>query len=114
MNAQPQEIIIYSTPRGTYPFDLWLASLEDRQARARIRKRLARVRLGNLGDYKSVGEGVQELRINYGPGYRIYFARSDNQIVLLLCGGDKKTQSKDILKAKQYWADYQEKENASS
>ena len=114
MNAQPQEIVIYSTSDGTYPFELWLLSLKDRQARARIRRRLARVRLGNLGDYKFVGGGIQELRISYGPGYRIYFARSGDRIVLLLCGGDKKTQSKDILKAKQYWADYQEKENANS
>lgn len=114
MNTQPQEVILYSMSNGTCPFELWLMSLNDRQARARIRKRLALVRLGNLGDFKPVGQGVLELRISYGPGYRIYFARAGSQIVLLLCGGSKKTQSKDIAMAKQYWTDFQEKANANS
>lgn len=94
MNVQPQEIVLYLTPNGACPFESWLTSLKDSQARARIRRRLARLRLGNLGDFKPVGQGVLEFRESYGPGYRIYFARSGSQIVLLLCGGDKKLKAK--------------------
>ncbi len=72
----------------------------------RIRVRLDRVSLGNFGDCHSVGEGVQELRIDYGPGYRVYFGQAGSTIVLLLCGGDKDTQSKDISLAKYYWNEY--------
>ena len=86
----------------------WLNALKDARTRARIRRRLDRVRLGNLGDYQSVGEGVYELRLFFGPGYRIYFGARDDTIVLLLCGGDKSTQSKDIKRAKSYWKTYQE------
>lgn len=71
-----------------------------------------RVSLGNLGDYLSVGEGVSELRIDYGSGYRIYFGQIGKTIILLLCGGDKKTQAKDIEIAKKYWRDYRRRENA--
>ena len=70
--------------------------------------------LGNLGDVKPVGEGVMELRIHYGPGYRVYFSQAGSRIVLLLCGGDKKTQDRDILRAKQYWADFQSRQNENS
>jgi putative addiction module killer protein len=75
--------------------------------------RLDRVKLGNLGDYRSVGEGVFEFRIDYVPGYRIYFGQVGLTIVLLLCGGDKSTQEQDIRKAKEYWADYERRENAN-
>lgn len=75
-------------------------------ARARIRVRLNRVRLGNFGDCKSVGGGVSELRIRYGPGYRVYLGRKGNRLVILLYGGDKRTQSNDIALAQQYWANY--------
>jgi putative addiction module killer protein len=84
----------------------WLTALEDRQARARIRARLARLAAGNLGDVEPVGEGVMELRIDWGPGYRVYFARLGQIVVLLLCGGDKRTQDKDIKRAKDYFKDY--------
>lgn len=67
--------------------------------------------MGNLGDYKSVGSGVFELRIDSGPGYRVYFAESETTIVLLLCGGDKSTQDRDILIAKQYWSNFQANAN---
>ena len=81
-------------------FARWLRDLGDLRARARIAARIERVRLtGNFGDVKSVGEGVGEMRIDYGPGYRLYFARRGPEVVILLCGGDKKTQSRDIREA---------------
>jgi len=100
------EIREYITEDGRSLFAEWLRGLKDRRARARILVRLNRVRLGNLGDSKSVGDGVFELRMTFGPGYRIYFGREGDTVVILLCGGDKSTQSKDIAQAKDYWADY--------
>lgn len=99
----PIDIELYTAPSGKNPFIDWLESLKDRKARAQIKVRLDRVRLGNLGDHKSVGNGVMELRISYGPGYRVYFGRVGKKIILLLCGGDKSTQAKDIKKAKEFW-----------
>jgi putative addiction module killer protein len=90
----------------------WLNSLKDVKGKAKIKERLKRVRLGNLGDYRSLGEGVFELRINYGPGYRVYFGQVGEIIVLLLCGGDKSSQEKDIRKAQEYWIDYRSQDNA--
>jgi putative addiction module killer protein len=81
-------------------FRKWLDSLRDRKARARIQARIDRLTLGNFGDARSVGEGVGELRIDYGPGYRIYFLRRGNTAVILLCGGDKHTQAADIAWAR--------------
>jgi putative addiction module killer protein len=100
------ELRYYQTPGGGQPFVEWLGGLHDRQARARIEARLARIAVGNLGDVEPVGEGVLELRIDWGPGYRVYFSRAGKVIVLLLCGGDKKTQQKDIKRAKAYFKDY--------
>ena len=81
-------------------FDSWLSGLRDRRAVARIAARLDRLAAGNPGDAEPVGEGVSELRINYGPGYRVYFIQRGPVLVILLCGGDKSTQSKDIRQAK--------------
>lgn len=81
-------------------FDGWLAGLRDRRAVARIAARLDRLAAGNPGDVEPVGEGVSELRINYGPGYRVYFIQRGPVLVILLCGGDKSTQNKDIKQAK--------------
>ena len=106
MEATPKELHIYVTEEGREPFSEWLASLRDVKARAKIRVRLDRVSLGNLGDCHGVGEGVQELRIDYGPGFRVYFGLEGQTIVLLLCGGDKSTQTKDIETAKRYWNEY--------
>ncbi len=78
-------------------YPLHNGSLKDRKTQLKISERLRRVSLGNLGDYKSIGEGIFELRIDYGAGYRIYFGQEGNKIILLLCGGDKSTQKKDIL-----------------
>ena len=106
MEATPKELRIYITEEGREPFSEWLASLHDAKARAKIRVRLDRVSLGNLGDWDGVGEGVQELRIDYGPGYRVYFGQEGPTIVLLLCGGDKSTQVKGIDTAKRYLNEY--------
>jgi putative addiction module killer protein len=99
------ELRYYQTSAGEQPFVKWLRDLEDRQARARIEARLSRVAIGNFGDVEPVGEGVMELRIDWGPGYRVYFARVGQVIVLLLCGGDKRTQQRDINRAKGYLED---------
>jgi putative addiction module killer protein len=88
--------------RQTEVFANWLDGLKDRTAVARIDVRIRRLSLGNFGDVKPVGEGVSELRIDYGPGYRVYFVRRGEAIVILLCGGDKRTQPKDIAKAKEF------------
>jgi putative addiction module killer protein len=105
--VQPQTLQMYTTRIGMVPFEAWVNGLRDRQARARINARLARVRLGNLGDMEPVGEGVWELRIDYGPGYRVYYARSGPMTLLLLGGGDKTTQAADIRQAQTYWIEYQ-------
>ena len=86
--------------RRTAGFRTWLRGLRDERAKARIVSRIDRLRLGNLGDVKPVGEGVSELRIFYGPGYRVYFIRRGDALVVLLCGGDKSTQDRDVEAAK--------------
>ena len=87
--------------RQTAVFEAWIDGLKDIRAVARIEVRLRRLSLGHLGDAKSLGGGVSEMRIDYGPGYRLYFTRRGERIVILLCGGDKKRQSDDIARAKQ-------------
>lgn len=86
--------------RQTEAFSTWLRKLQNLQALARIQIRIRRLSLGNFGDAKPVGEGVSELRIDYGPGYRVYFQKTGNLLILLLIGGTKKTQAADIAKAK--------------
>lgn len=86
--------------RETEVFKKWFASLPDIKAKARIDVRIKRLALGNAGDVAPVGEGVSELRIFYGPGYRVYFKNTGKEIVILLCGGDKSTQNRDIETAK--------------
>jgi putative addiction module killer protein len=88
--------------RQTEVFAHWLRGLRDRNAVARINIRIRRLTLGNFGDARSVGGGVSELRVDYGPGYRVYFMRAGKEIILLLCGGDKRTQDRDIEKAKRF------------
>jgi putative addiction module killer protein len=106
----PRELLAYQTREGKNPFNQWLDELNDQNVVARILARLARVRRGNLGDCKTVGDGVSELRVDYGPGYRIYFGQTGIALVILLCGGDKRTQARDIQRAKQYWQDYKERQ----
>lgn len=106
MEVQPREIRRYITPNGRVPFLEWYYGLRNVKTQVKIDTRLDRIELGNLGDYRVIGEGVCELRINYGPGYRIYFGQIGSTVVLLLCGGDKSTQQQDIRQAIEYWSDY--------
>ena len=85
----------------TDEYEDWITSLADARGRALITARVERLQLGNFGSAKSVGDGVSELKIDFGPGYRVYFSRTGKTVVLLLCGGDKSTQAKDIRRAKQ-------------
>ncbi|MBI4654417.1 MAG: type II toxin-antitoxin system RelE/ParE family toxin [Nitrospirae bacterium] len=102
METCPFTFEYYITETGKIPFKEWLESLKDIHARAKIRIALDRIRLGNFGHAKSIGEGVNELKIDCGPGYRVYYAFTGKTIVLLLLGGDKASQSKDIARAKEY------------
>lgn len=103
MNEQ-FEIEYYETDNGKCPYLEWEAELEM-ELRAQIRKRLNRVRLGNFGDIKHIEGSIFELRIHSGAGYRIYYTKKNNKIVILLCAGSKRSQSRDIEKAKTYWED---------
>ena len=84
----------------TDEFDKWLRKLKDKQGKARVLNRIDRLAHGNPGDVKPVGQGISELRVNHGPGYRVYYLKEGNRLILLLCGGDKSTQQQDIDKAK--------------
>lgn len=101
------KIIIYSTDTGKEPYSEWEEGL-DKVTQAIIKSRLDRIRLGNFGKAKMLqdGDGIWELILDYGPGYRIYFGKQKSTIVILLVGGEKKSQNRDIRKAKQYWLDY--------
>ena len=103
----PKELRLYATQSGREPYTEWFES-QDRTIRDRIQARIDRIESGNLGDYKSVGDGVFELRFHFGSGYRVYFGEVGNTIVLLLCGGDKSSQDGDIKQAKAYWQAYKE------
>ncbi|MFM9975485.1 MAG: type II toxin-antitoxin system RelE/ParE family toxin [Beijerinckiaceae bacterium] len=92
--------------RHTIVFSAWMAGLRDMQATARIATRIRRLSLGNFGDVKSVGGGVSELRIDHGPGYRVYFTRTGSTLVIRHCGGDKRKQDRDILRAKEMAKEY--------
>jgi len=104
------EIELYETASGHCPFDDWFESLRELHTRAKILTRLDRLKVGNFGDCKALGDGIAELRIHYGPGIRVYYSKIGNKIVLLLCGGDKSSQTKDINKAKEYLKEYQLRE----
>src|SRR3989338_858351 len=106
MEARERTVIYYETPDGKKPAQAWLYSLRDTMARAKLRARIDRVKLGNFGKCDPVGQGIMELKLDFGPGYRIYFGQMSQTLIILLCGGDKSTQSKDIKKAQEYWADY--------
>lgn len=107
-NTQPRETEAYRTQNGREPFTERFNAIRDTRTQSRIRGRLDRLEKGNFGDCQSVGGGVFELRLPFGPGYRIYFGEVDRTIVLLLCGGDKASQVQDIERAKTYWREYKE------
>lgn len=97
----------YLTPDGKDVFLDWLRKLRDVTAKIAVDRRVNRIELGNFGDHKFCRDGVWELRIDVGPGFRVYYAVADKEIVLLLCGGDKRTQDADIDRACGYWQDWQ-------
>ena len=99
------DLIVYVTEEGKAPFDDWFNKL-DTTAALKVRTAQARFETGNMGDVKPVGQGVSERRITFGPGYRVYFGQDGDKLVILLCGGTKKRQSKDIEQAKAFWEDY--------
>ena len=103
------EIRHYVSRAGKDVFDEWLSRLADARAQARIATRINRLAVGNFGDCKALRQGVSELRIDWGPGYRIYYAMLGKGCVLLLCGGDKRKQSSDIERALEYLKDYKER-----
>ncbi len=99
-------IEVYRDNRGREPANIWINSIKDRELKARIDNKLRKLKIGNFGDCKSVEGPIFEIRLRFGSGYRIYFAKKPNTIILFLCAGDKKTQSRDIKKAKKYWDNY--------
>ncbi len=101
-----KNLINYRTEDGKEPFREWLKALRDKVTAARVQSRLERVKLGNFGDTKPVGSGVSDLRFTFGSGFRVYFGQDGDQIVVLLIGGDKSTQEKDLQLAHSYWANY--------
>jgi putative addiction module killer protein len=104
--ATPRLVIVFQAENGKEPFTDWLNKLRDAKGRRAVLQRVGRLEYGLYGDCQPVGEGVSELRIFVGPGYRVYFGEDDGHIIVLLCGGDKSTQSKDIKTAKAYWKEY--------
>lgn len=99
----PKTLIVYVDEYGNEPYVDWIDNLRDKMARKRIQSRLRRLETGLYGDCEPVGGGVFELRLFFGPGYRVYFGEDGDNIVVLLCGGDKSTQKQDIEAAKVYW-----------
>lgn len=111
--AEPLRLLYYQTRDWRMPFGEWAGTIADRNAYAALMARLARLRLGLFGDCRPVGDGVQEMRIPIGPGYRAYFASAGDRVILLLCGGDKRSQARDIRQAKIYWRDHEERSRST-
>lgn len=105
------ELFRYQREDGLEPLTEWLSALRDKMAQARIRVRLRQVQAGNFGDVEPVGDGVSELRIHVGAGYRVYCARHGRTVVILLCGGDKGNQSADIKRAKEFWLEWKRRQS---
>lgn len=101
------QVFHYLDPHNHDRYQEWHSALRDIHARVAIQRRIDRLMDGNFGDHKFCQEGVWELRIDVGSGYRVYYARAEESVFLLLCGGSKRTQKKDIAKAVEYWQDYQ-------
>ena len=111
MPINKQEVLEYLNAAGESPFEKWLTGLKDIKGRAFIRKKINQLRLGYLLDIQSLGSGLFEVRIFFGPGYRIYFGERNKNTVVLLWGGNKGSQKRDIKKANQYWKIYKEEKN---
>ena len=110
----PMQILHYLTAEGRDLFQDWLDGLRDMRARIAILRRVDRVVRGNFGDHRFCREGVWELRIDVGAGYRVYYAQAGQTVLLLLCGGDKRTQGADIARAVAYWQDYQRRDHENA
>ncbi len=106
MEIRPREVRNYMTPDGHVPFREWLVSLKDKKTRAIIEKRIERLHRGDFGDAKKLNGDLYELRTHYGAGYRVYWGDLAGILVILLCGGTKRTQKRDIQKAKDYWEEF--------
>jgi len=109
METLRRRLVYFELSEGVYPAKKWLDGLKDRAARAMIRRRLARAESGNFGDWRSVGEGVLELRVHYGPGYRVYLGQDGPVLVVILAGSEKRHQHTGIEKAKRRWTIYQKR-----
>jgi putative addiction module killer protein len=105
------EIVHYQDGAGRIPFQEWMERIRDKLAKARIVARIDRLEKGNLGDVRSVGEGVLEMRVHVGAGYRVYCGRYGQHWIVLLCGGDKSSQAKDIDRAKTYWTEWKRRQS---
>lgn len=103
-------LLRYQSDDGCEPFTEWLNALRDKVAQARIRVRLRQVQAGNFGDVEPVGSGVSELRIHVGAGYRVYYGQHGKAVVILLCGGDKSSQTADINRAKAFWLEWKRRQ----
>ena len=106
-----KKITIYTSKRGKKPFSAWIQSIKDIVTRAKIKNRLNRLELGHYGDYKRINNKINELRLDYGPGYRVYFVILDDINILILNGGSKRSQHRDICLAISYWRDYWERKD---
>jgi putative addiction module killer protein len=106
------EVCLYSTEEGDTPFMEWLRGLKDVRGRAAIRERMDRLEKGNFGECRHIDGAVWELKLTIGPAYRIYYSLEGLKVILLLCGGDKRSQARDIDRAKRYWIEYRRRKNA--
>ena len=101
----------YKSEQGNVPYKKWIFSIKDKAVSTNITRRIQRIQWGNPGNFKAFSGGICELKLNFGPGYRIYYGMDGKTMIILLHGGDKSTQRKDIEKAKTYWQDYKENKN---
>ena len=111
MQIKHRSLRNYTTAEGREPFRDWITQLRDKKAQAIIAQRIERLRLGNPGDFKRINKDLFELRIHYGPGYRVYYTIFRDTVVILLCGGSKRTQQQDIARAQNYCNDFLERTN---
>ena len=108
IRQRKRKAVEYTTDRGGKPFSDWLVRLKDRKGRAVILRRINQAEEGNFGNYRDLHHGLFELKVPLGPGYRVYFGLDGDALIVLLCGGDKGSQDRDIATARKYWADYKE------